>query len=443
MFADEGVIQTVIDYVNRLKTTDAEFGDLRERVGRELGVDLSAVSSGDGIIRRLEPYGRHGWQALLDACQAFPPAVRRQRACEELIELMAKLASLKEQRDSAVDRLYSHLRWQAPASWEEIYLRSVDDLHLAQPQANGDLRKALDSILKATIGGDVELVRFIERLANQMDTAAAAALRTLNTKVAATLEIPDWQVAELQAEVSDDASVRPHVLARIDSDASGKALTVWRYYSSATPVPRTERLRYATRLGICDRPLASYDEVADELLALLTPGMLGRTGQRCQPVLNVMLPWDDLDSEVEGWPVPAVGGDHLGRLMPVVVRPPAEPDSDRRVQRERWNEIHAGASAVGRIATDYAGYAARPWLCAAIVDRTAPGDAVRAARAAGIPAVIWHGDGLDPRDTLNAGNLNELPDLVLASRRNGGGRLAAMWDDPYWVPRGQDLEWQE
>jgi len=430
----------------------------------QLWVEMGPESLAD----ELDEY-ETGWAVLLKVCRSLPNVFDPDKATvRDLLKYLDQLNGTTGQQEKAINQIGdSRLAW--PQAWPAAYDRTLDEPVAHDSQAVQTVAEAAGVLLRS--GGEEALCKFLERLARLMDDGSAAQLRKLIETVAVLLKVDPVFIQSWRDEVAGEPlDVRPHILVRVDPQPDGsRMLSGWRYDSSRTAGELSVGLRDSRTIQFDDAPRGA-DEVQKVVVAALSkfldaarnargdyPGV--RDDKRF-PILQLMLPWEELETEVEAWPVPRADGhtDDLGLLLPVVVRPPAnptEPGSRHRHYRG-WRDIHNGGGhgdrvfpwsdehdeQSGKFGDDHR------WLVLALTQSASrPRDAARVVRVAqvargvGIPLVIWSLDGTDPRDIWNGEALRDLPYLAFAHRRRGL-RVRVIWDDPFWVPEKHDLRWQ-
>jgi vWA-MoxR associated protein C-terminal domain len=418
---------------------------------------LAADMSAKNLAEELNDYPA-GWAVLLRVCKDLPEIFDPdKKSVKKLLRYLDEQTGLNYQQKRAIHRIAdSMLPW--PQAWPALYFHTLDESGVDYPKPVRTVAKAAEVLLSR--GGESALCKFLERLARLMDDRAAAELRTLIKAVAVLLDVESDSQA-WQDDVADEPlDVRTHVLVRVERQDDGtNLLSGWRFYPSPTAGALPVSLQDSRMIQFDDVP-REIEEVPEAVVAaLMAPGecldaALKTAGERDndrRPVLQLMLPWDELETMVEAWPVKRVDGHsvELGHLLPVVVRPPADITDlgPRHRQYQGWRDIHIDDGHDDRVfrwsgekPEDFD--ADHRWLVLAVTQRgPSPRDAARVARGVGISLVIWSPEGADPRDILNGQALRRLPDLAFAERGRGR-RVAVIWDDPFWVPEQNELRWR-
>ncbi|HSV64993.1 MAG TPA: hypothetical protein VLJ59_03665 [Mycobacteriales bacterium] len=422
---------------SNLKVGTLGRGTARERIGV--------------LLDRLEELA-DGWDRLLAEVEAEPvrggiPQGNRLDDLRGFLRLVTY--------DPATQEAISDVRkfWDAVSVPEVYFVAYWRTVERAGPVIPDTIQSCVDTILGDRLQSHHNLVLFLERVAFLLDVEGrghdALEFRKLVDRLALCLSMDQRRFRYQRDMVASESSdVRHHVLIRLeDGEMQG-----WHYWSVRSGQGSVELNRTVNKIATEAGPFDNDDEICRALGRMLgkVSGLATSVRPEHRPIVQIMLPWDRLNTRVEQWqvnlPVNGAGRSALGQLAPVVVRPHHNPtEADLDVLLRRWDQAHAGQPVqvlqIGSLDQEIGG---EDWSCLAIKYHASDPDAkVRAARSAGIPVAIWSRDGSDPLRAVNGGGPRHWPQQ-LYNRRCGADScdVALVYDDPHWVPDGPLLEWR-
>ena len=299
-------------------------------------------------------------------------------------------------------------------------------------------------------GTAVPLLRFLELLANHSDHNVA--VDDLRGWIDAHLDLVE---AHRRAEVtglrdavrSVDAKTRTCLLVRVEPAEDDTYLVM--AWLSQTDAP------FGPNCG--PEEIVTLDELQRWLREFIARYALGALDPRRRPLIEFVLPPSHLNEPVDTWKL--TGGERLGALYQVTVRPLARPAAALPLLEDRWKVLVAGARvdspapesmrwlhSTGSVSAepDWSGWAWMAVTCPLVGRQTA---AVNAVLSTGTPVAVWlRGDHAAAArravlEGLSRGRLvTQLPDAVRKFRENGWHDdshhrdLVLLWDDPTRPP---------
>ena len=458
--------QTLNFLLDRLQECEGYTNpDFRDRFFRELGTKfpqnmrVGREQQPTVLIEHYwqQPDGPGKFQELIaeSGYFGFPATDQRVRGLQQFIGSVVDRTILLHD----LDRLLSGPGAVAtPMQVSTIFLRTMGSAALPKPPPV-TLRDFSRAVLDDRRGTVRTLFEFLLRVAARMRQTPANGWARDAERLTAwceenEAEIPDGAtVAELTAEIIKEPAVERRILVRVDSDGYDDeaecVLDVWEYWDvPGGGYPGKECVwaeRKVAGVGIKFRDGASIGravDVATRLSSGTTPDSV---------VVEVMLPPDQLDHEVEQWGS-AKAGVSLGQLVPVVVRRLASDvdPAERRSWQLRWSSFLGPAADDGRPQVYVvshpgdAGFVDGQFFCVAFhCELTAEqqGELLERAWAASIPAAMW---SRGPEDDIGRVHQWERPQdyprRVYERRRTEPAVL--VWDNPFWIPDGKALAWE-
>jgi vWA-MoxR associated protein C-terminal domain/Effector-associated domain 2/vWA-MoxR associated protein middle region 0 len=457
---------------------------VRDRRVRDLIVNSLADDPGRRLAIVRQDIERADMLAIVGACARHPGALRE---LASIVEFFESGSIALEQLRSMVDRLdpepliASYQRADLDALLAEItcpdaehlYWLAVGPLGPPPTQSPGTLLSLARDLEDAVVAEELPpLLIFVELVAGQ-SPAHASALRAWTDGYAIQWEIDPARIAQLRAsalERSSDRHARSYLVVQLEPFGPNQE----QYLLSAWF--QRGRLSHVLRRG--EEP-HDIDDVPQEIDHLLTQDAEVTRDAAAELTIEVILPRQLIDREVDQWLVAPVGFPRpLGTQHPVVIRSleRLQAFALHRQWRRKWDwfKEHASSPDItdGRLHwITVAGMTdpqqlmiqlmAGTWpVCAVMAFPPPPGrvlgrDEFAAAVHAGIPVMVWCRDRRDAaafekeiRQLVGDHGLLKLPELVHRYRQQAhypnqptshlGRHLTLLWDDADRFPERFD-----